>query len=134
ADQGQGVETALAQLIAETLELPLAAVRIAGGDTLMTAVGRGTFASGGLAIAGETVLLAARRLAARITQLAAALWKVPGASVELGGGAVREIGGERSLALSELGTLMNYRQHLLPAGVDADPAVTVHASLAQPYL
>ena len=35
-DQGQGVETALAQLIAEELELPLEAVRVVGGDTLMT--------------------------------------------------------------------------------------------------
>ena len=46
--------------------MPLEAVRVAGGDTLMTAVGGGTFASRGLTIAGEAVLLAARALAQRI--------------------------------------------------------------------
>ena len=34
-DQGQGVETALAQLVAEELDLPLAAVRIVGYDTAL---------------------------------------------------------------------------------------------------
>ena len=134
ADQGQGVETALGQLIAETLELPLEAVRVAGGDTLMTAVGGGTFASRGLAIAGEAVLIAARQLSERLLQLAAALWKVPPATLELSGAAVREIHGEHSISFVELATLMNYRQHLLPAGVEAGPAVTVHSSPAQPYL
>ncbi len=134
ADQGQGVETALAQLISETLELPLEAVRVVGGDTLMTAVGGGTFASRGLTIAGETVLIAARRLSERLLQLAAALWKVPASTLELSGAAVREVQGERSISLAEIATLMNYRQHLLPPGVDADPAVTVHATMTQPYL
>src|SRR5205814_7932294 len=32
-DQGQGVETALAQLIAETLAIPFDSVRVVGGDT-----------------------------------------------------------------------------------------------------
>ena len=134
ADQGQGVETALAQLVAETLELPLGSVRVAGGDTLMTSVGRGTFASGGLTIAGEAALLAARRMAERLVGLAAALWSVPAATVELAHGYVREIRGERSLSLAELGTLMNYRQHELPAGVSADPVVSAHATMNQPYL
>jgi carbon-monoxide dehydrogenase large subunit len=134
ADQGQGVETALAQLIAETLELPFGAVRVAGGDSLMTAVGRGTFASGGLTIAGEAVLRAARLLAERLVEVTAAMWNVPAATVELSAAAVREIQGSRSMSLAELGTLMNYRQHLLPAGIDATPAITVHARMDVPYM
>ncbi|HEX2567652.1 MAG TPA: xanthine dehydrogenase family protein molybdopterin-binding subunit [Burkholderiales bacterium] len=134
ADQGQGVETALGQLVAETLELPLEHVRVVGGDSAMTAVGRGTFASGGLTIAGEAVLLAARRLAERLVQLAAALWNAPPATLELSGAAVREIDGTRSIPIAELAALMNYRQHQLPSGIEADPAVTVHASMKSPYL
>jgi carbon-monoxide dehydrogenase large subunit len=133
-DQGQGVETALTQLVAETLDLPLTAVRVAGGDTLMTSVGGGTFASRGLAIAGEAALLAARRLAERILQLAAAIWKVPASTLELAGGAVREFEGARAVTLAELAALMNYRQNELPKGVDADPAVTVHTTMNQPFL
>jgi carbon-monoxide dehydrogenase large subunit len=112
ADQGQGVETALAQLIAEELEVPLESVRIVGGDTAMTAVGGGAFASRGLTIAGEAVLRAARQLAARVEVL-------------------RQTTGIRPLA--EIAALMNYRQHALPAGIDADPAVTVHFTMAQPF-
>ena len=114
-DQGQGVETALAQLVAEELDVPLEAVRVAGGDTLMTSVGGGTFASRGLTIAGEAVLSAARSLATRIA-------------------AVREAMKLGEAPLSEIAALMNYRQHLLPPGLEAGPAVTAHAVMPQPYL
>src|SRR5688572_12014996 len=112
-DQGQGVETALSQLIADELDLPLAAVRMVGADTAMTSVGGGSFASRGLTIAGEAVLLAARRLAERIDRLRRATGIEP---------------------LAEIAALMNYRQHALPPGVEADPAVTTHVTMKQPYL
>ncbi|HEX6690469.1 MAG TPA: xanthine dehydrogenase family protein molybdopterin-binding subunit [Burkholderiales bacterium] len=115
ADQGQGVETALAQLVAHELGVPLEAVRVAGGDTLMTAVGGGTFASRGLTIAGEAVLLAARQLAQRIA-------------------VVREATGLKDAPLSEVAAVMNYKQHLLPAGLEAGASVAAHAVMQQPYL
>jgi carbon-monoxide dehydrogenase large subunit len=114
-DQGQGVETALAQIVAETLDLPLDSVRVAGGDTLMTAVGGGTFASRGLTIAGEAALEAARQLAQRIA-------------------AVREAAKLPDAPLAEIAAVMNYKQHLLPPGFDAGPVVTAHAVMKQPYL
>ncbi len=114
-DQGQGVETALAQLVAGELDVPLDAVRVAGGDTLMTAVGGGTFASRGLTIAGEAALTAARALAQRIA-------------------AVREAMQLADAPISEIAAVMNYRQHLLPPGLEAGPAVTAHAVMPQPYL
>jgi carbon-monoxide dehydrogenase large subunit len=114
-DQGQGVETALAQIVADELGVPFEAVRVAGGDTLMTAVGGGTFASRGLTIAGEAALLAARQLAQRIA-------------------AVREATGLRAAPLSEIAAVMNYRQNILPPGLDAGPAVTAHVVMPQPFL
>ena len=112
-DQGQGVETGLAQLIADELEIPLESVRIVGADTAVTAVGGGTFASRGLTLAGEAVLRAARQLAARID-------------------ALREATGIQPI--EEIAALINYRPHALPAGFDADPAVTVHFTIKQPFL
>jgi carbon-monoxide dehydrogenase large subunit len=112
-DQGQGVETGLAQLIAEELELPLASVRIVGADTAMTSVGGGTFASRGLTVAGEAVLRAAQELGARIE-------------------ALREATGIQRI--EEIAALMNYRPYALPAGFDADPAVTAHFTMKQPFL
>jgi aerobic carbon-monoxide dehydrogenase large subunit len=114
-DQGQGVETALAQLVAETLGIPVSAVRVIGGDTAMTAVGGGTFASRGLVIAGEAVLAAARQLAERIST-------------------VRETVGLRDAPIAEIAALMNYRQHVLPPGLDAAPAVTAHVTMRVPFL
>jgi aerobic carbon-monoxide dehydrogenase large subunit len=112
-DQGQGVETGLTQLIAEELDIPLASVRIVGADTAVTAVGGGTFASRGLTLAGEAVLRAAQQLAARID-------------------ALREATGIQPI--EEIAALINYRPHALPAGFDADPAVTVHFTMKQPFL
>ncbi|MEO7404676.1 MAG: xanthine dehydrogenase family protein molybdopterin-binding subunit, partial [Burkholderiales bacterium] len=115
ADQGQGVETALAQLVAEAMGVPLDAVRIAGGDTVMTSVGGGTFASRGLAISGEAALAAAKQLRERLDAINAALGGPP-----------------RSLA--ELGAVLHYKQHLLPPGIAAEPMVTAHITMKRPFL
>jgi len=115
ADQGQGVETSLAQLIAETLQVPVEDVRIIGADTAMTAVGGGTFASRGLAIAGEAVLSAARELGARIDAVRAAC-HLPDAP------------------LAEIAALMNYQQHRLPAHLNLGSAVTSHVTMRVPFL
>ncbi|MGQ0652707.1 MAG: xanthine dehydrogenase family protein molybdopterin-binding subunit [Betaproteobacteria bacterium] len=114
-DQGQGVETALAQLVADTLDVPVESVRIVGSDTAMTSVGGGTFASRGLTIAGEAVLSAARQLAERIAR-------------------VREACGLADAPIAEVADVMNYRQHLLPAGLEAGPAVTAHVTMREPFL
>src|SRR3954463_859574 len=114
-DQGQGVETALAQLVAETLRVPFENVRVIGGDTAMTAVGGGTFASRGLTIAGEAVLGAARAMAERIARL-------------------REVMKLADAPLEEIAAIMNYRQHLVPPGLDASPAVTTHVVMRVPFL
>src|SRR3954470_8462497 len=114
-DQGQGVETALAQLVAETLAIPFESVRVVGGDTAMTAVGGGTFASRGLTIAGEAVLGAARQLAERIVK-------------------VRELMNLADAPLADIAAIMNYKQHLVPPGVDASPAVTTHVVMRVPFL
>jgi carbon-monoxide dehydrogenase large subunit len=114
-DQGQGVETALAQLVAETLGIAFEDVRIVGGDTAMTAVGGGTFASRGLTIAGEAVLTAARAMAERIVR-------------------VREVMQLPNAPLEEIAALMNYKQHTLPPGLDAGPAVTTHVTMRAPFL
>ena len=115
-DQGQGVETALAQLVAEELDVPLDAVRVAGGDTLMTVRGR------------RHLRLARphhRRRGGAHAPRAALAQRIA---------AVREAMKLGDAPLSEIAALMNYRQHLLPPGLEAGPAVTAHAVMPQPYL
>ncbi len=131
--QGQGLETALAQLIGETLGLPLESVRIINGDTAITPVGGGSWASRGLTIGGEAALMAAGGLRERILAAGAAMLEVAVSDLELRDAAVRVRGTDRSLPLSELGFTMHYRQHLLPAGIAAEPVVTRHFASQRPY-
>ena len=61
-DQGQGTHTALAQIIAAELDVPLDRVAVLSGDTAMVPYGGGTWASRGMPIGGSATLLAARAL------------------------------------------------------------------------
>lgn len=59
ADIGQGSETALAQVAAEVLGIPLSAVNVHSADTRSTPYDTGTFASSQMFVGGNAVLLAA---------------------------------------------------------------------------
>src|SRR4029453_3321886 len=72
-EQGQGTHTALAQIIAAELDVPLDRVAVRSGDTGMVPYGGGTWASRGMPIGGSATLLAARALGDRIRTIAAAL-------------------------------------------------------------
>jgi aerobic carbon-monoxide dehydrogenase large subunit len=76
ASLGQGVETVLAQICAEELHLALDDITIVHGDTAAIADGVGSFASRGTAVGGTAVLLASRRLKAKLYDLGARLLEV----------------------------------------------------------
>lgn len=62
--QGQGRETAYAQIVADALDVPPGAVTVIHGDTAATPAGVGALASRSTAIGGSAVLEAAERLRA----------------------------------------------------------------------
>jgi carbon-monoxide dehydrogenase large subunit len=66
---GQGVETALAQIAAEELGVPLDRVTVRFHDTDDVASGFGSFASRSTTVAGNAVALAARELRRRAAEL-----------------------------------------------------------------
>jgi aerobic carbon-monoxide dehydrogenase large subunit len=68
---GQGHETAYAQIVAETLDVPMEAVRVIEGDTALIRRGDGTAGSRSLQLAGSAVLEASRTLLERARKLAA---------------------------------------------------------------
>jgi carbon-monoxide dehydrogenase large subunit len=131
--QGQGLETALSQIVAETLGVPIDAVRIIHGDTAITPVGGGSWASRGLTIAGEATLVAAGALRERILAVGAAMLEAAASDLELENAAVRVRGTDRALPLSEIASTLHYKQHLLPAGLTAEPVATRHYSSPRPY-
>jgi carbon-monoxide dehydrogenase large subunit len=63
---GQGIETVLAQIAADVLEVPLSAVSVVVGDTDRQPLGSGSWASRSTVVGGSAVHLAALAVKARI--------------------------------------------------------------------
>ena len=131
--QGQGLETGLAQLIGEAFGVPLESVRMVHGDTAVTPVGGGTWASRGLSISGEATLVAVRELKRNLVKVAAELLEAPAADLEFSAGAVNVVGTDRSVSLAEIGFTMHYQPHRLNDTALADAMVTAHVQPTRPY-
>jgi len=71
ASVGQGVETVLAQVCAETLGVPFDAVRVSHGDTDVVPEGMGAFGSRASMLGGSAVAQAAAALRKRLIDVAA---------------------------------------------------------------
>ncbi|HYF08226.1 MAG TPA: molybdopterin cofactor-binding domain-containing protein, partial [Acetobacteraceae bacterium] len=108
---GQGLRTALAQIIADRLGTDVHAVRIIHGDTDRTPYGWGTFASRSAVISGGACQIAADQLAARLRQAGARLLQAEEARVTLRDG--HAFAGEASIPLAEIARLAHQRSDLL---------------------
>ena len=75
-DTGQGTETALTQIIAHALDVPLSQVRVQLGDTASAPISGGNWGSRGTGVAGEAALQSALALRQNLLQAASALWRV----------------------------------------------------------
>lgn len=70
---GSGSDTAIAQLAADALGVPLAAVTVRQGDTELSPYGLGNYSSRSVMFGGAAVLLAAHELRAKLDRVAASL-------------------------------------------------------------
>ncbi|HEV8648753.1 MAG TPA: xanthine dehydrogenase family protein molybdopterin-binding subunit [Actinomycetes bacterium] len=98
--QGQGHETAWAQLVAGTLGLPGEAVRVVHSDTGRVPRGNGTMGSRSLQIGGSAVLQAGQRVLAKARELAAHLLEAPVEDVVVFEGEGLGVAGAPETALS----------------------------------
>ncbi len=115
-EQGQGVETGVAQILAGTLGVPLERVRLSTGDTASSGPGGGTWGSRSLAIGGHAAWDAARQLRAEILEIAGDLLQRPASSLDLRHGGIITEDGPTGLDLGELAALAHFRPHELPGG------------------
>ncbi len=76
ASQGQGHRTALAQILADELNVPLERIVIVEGDTDACPYGSGTFASRSMVVSGGALILAARKIREKALNVAARLLEV----------------------------------------------------------
>jgi aerobic carbon-monoxide dehydrogenase large subunit len=132
-NQGQGTHTALAQIIADELDVDLDDISVVSGDTAVVPYGGGTWASRGMPIGGGVTLLAARALGERIRSVAAALLEANAADIELGGGrAVVRGSPGRGLSYSEIARAAHFRSNEL-RGVEPSLEATVHYTNPAPW-
>jgi len=89
---GQGIETALAQVVADQLPVDLDRVDVVNGDTLLQPFGTGSWASRSTVLAGNAVQGAGREVAARMVELTSRMVEVSPDDLELVPGAVQVVG------------------------------------------
>lgn len=99
--QGQGHETALAQIVADVLTVSPEQVTLVGGDTDGIPYGTGTFASRTAVVAGNAVAAAALRVREQALRVAAHLLEASPHDLELRAGTARVRGApDRCVALA----------------------------------
>jgi carbon-monoxide dehydrogenase large subunit len=98
---GQGLETVMAQIAADTLGLPLDQVRVFHGSTPYLQEGYGAFASRSTVLGGSAVFQGARALLDKIRAAAAARLGGPAGEIELVDGHARTSDGS-SVSFAEL--------------------------------
>ena len=88
AAMGQGLNTAMAQIAAEALNVPLERVKVTSGDTTAISMGLGGFASRQTITAGSSVHVAAVAVAQKLKAIGALMLKVEPDAVVLDDGAI----------------------------------------------
>jgi carbon-monoxide dehydrogenase large subunit len=106
APQGQGHETAFAQIAADTLGLPMSAITVLHSDTAAIPHGEGTMGSRSLQKGGSAVLTAARAVLDQARGIAGQMLEVAAEDVvSLPSGRLAVAGApDRSVTLAEVGT------------------------------
>jgi carbon-monoxide dehydrogenase large subunit len=99
---GQGLRTALAQIIADEIGVTPQQIKVIHGDTDNTPYGWGTFASRSLVIAGGASLIAAKKVCAKLIKIASHLLEAAADDIVLEDGAARVIGTDRSIGIAQM--------------------------------
>ena len=120
---GQGLATALSQLLADELGVEPQQVAVVHGDTDNTPYGWGTFASRSMVIAGGATKLAAQRLADRLKEIAAHHLEASPDDIRLEGGSATVAGTSIGITLKDIARMAHHSSHRLPEGLEPGLAV-----------
>jgi aerobic carbon-monoxide dehydrogenase large subunit len=127
ASIGQGVETVLAQICAETMAVPIERITVVHGQTDRIEVGYGAFASRVTVMTGSAVKIAAEALRARALEVAAKLLQTTAEALRLSDGVVETVNGRASLSLGEIA------EHLKDSGGLASEGRFIAGHMTYPY-
>jgi carbon-monoxide dehydrogenase large subunit len=124
-DQGQGTLTGIAQIIADSIGVPVDDVGILAGDSAISPYGGGAWASRGTAIGGEAALEAGQLLKRNILAVAGAITQTPVDVLDVvDGNVVNAQTGRSVISLAEVGRIGYFRQDTLPPGLDVQLSVS----------
>jgi carbon-monoxide dehydrogenase large subunit len=121
-DQGQGIDTGVQQVVADTLGVPLGWVEVISGDSALCPVGGGSWGSRGAALAGEAALRAAATLRHNILSIAASLLQKDPADLAIKAGMVVEAA-TTHMSVAEIARIGHFQPYSIPDGVPADLTV-----------
>ncbi len=121
---GQGLATTLAQLVADTIGVLPANVRVVHGDTDRTPYGWGTFASRSLVISGGAATLAARKMREKLFTIAGDLLEASREDIVLEDGKARVTGTDRSVSIAVLARAAYHQSYRFK---DLSPGLTESA-------
>jgi aerobic carbon-monoxide dehydrogenase large subunit len=115
---GQGHETTFAQLVADSLGIPIEDVEIVHGDTGRIPFGMGTYGSRSGAVGGTAIHLSLEKIKAKGKKLAAHLLEAAPEDIEFKNGRFSVKGApDRGKAFSEV-SLAAYLAHSMPQGME----------------
>ena len=117
ASQGQGIETTLAQVVAEELGARLEDVEIVHGDSAALSHGTGAYASRSAIQAGGAAIVCARSLREKVIEAASHLLESAPADIEVTGGAVSVAGTDRRMSFRDLARAVYTEMGRLPREV-----------------
>ncbi|MDP6705984.1 MAG: xanthine dehydrogenase family protein molybdopterin-binding subunit [Alphaproteobacteria bacterium] len=120
AAHGQGLETTLAQVVAEELGVAVEDVEIVQGDSAAVAHSTGSYASRGTVLAGGAATLAARAVREKVIEAASHLFEAAAADIEVAEGRVRVAGTDRAMSFPELARAVYSEMGRLDREVRAD--------------
>jgi carbon-monoxide dehydrogenase large subunit len=125
--QGQGIDTAAAQIVADELGMELSRITVGMGDTAVSPYGGGAWASRQAQKAGTAAHLASRRLRDKLLRIAAHQLEVSPEDLELAEGRAYVRGNPSSgLAIEEIARIAHFIADRLPEGVDPALEETAH--------
>jgi len=118
--QGQGLETTMAQVVADALGMPLGAVRVEFGDTDRSLFGFGAFASRQAVIAGGACRVAAVAVRKKVIAIAAHLLEAEPEWLTITDGLIHATDAPaRAVSLADVGRVAYLEAHRLPPDIEA---------------